>query len=601
MSNQVKEQQTVRGSEEEEEKEDTEQYLQKENAALKRLLLKSWKAQGKIEFDEIPDFIRKDHEFMASVVESGVVEWKTTSSRIPEEYHQQGKQQQDEVEIVCKAFARNQRHIPKRPRPRNAAILCYDLFSELSEPHVHWRDLPYHLQTNEKVIDHALRSTRHGPEWKQIHHQLRSNEALILTALRYGKIKFEDVPEHLKRTHVEFAFYGIQHDILQADECPCVNHEFLKEKVRNGELTWAQLPPSLREDIDFAHSTSTSVDTELVREILEYSEELRHDRTYWRGILKSNTMKESERSSIISKLLPPPLFSDKSFMIEVCSISSDAFELAVKGNLSNDRDFLETVLSQNTFVLMYFPHDTQLLHRDLVLQTLPQFAARILADEDAGVNIYRLTKCIRPDFWFEGDFAISWAKSGLGFPNFAEQNVVNTWMKVRKLCLNVAIHSKSLKWVDRFTDDLSFMLEVLDCHPGLYPQGGGTVKADYRAMAVAFASCPEIAKDTLLDLHVEGKDDQIESFLRYLRGQLEPFETFRTLILGSMLSTQSVEQTGTTLTLLNQGHETSAMYKREIAAYIGIPSGKRIWRLQQALQNTLEAVAPWYSPTATKN
>jgi hypothetical protein len=610
------------------------QDLREQNAVLKRLLLKTWKAQGSAEFNELPTSLQDDREFVLSMVESCPIDWVD----LPEQW-------KDDAEVACATFRRLKIQVPNIPNPEHGDE--DELCRMLAEPPLRWSDLPYHLQTNEKVVHRALQS-RYGPRWEQIHHKLRSNEELLSTALRFGHISFDLIPEHLKRTHQKIAFHGVQLGLLEAEECPCLEPEFLERMVKAREISWARLPPSLRDDVDLARSIPLSSDSNLVIEILGHFDQIRHDQSYWRQILDSN-MEDDDRTSIIMEFLPLPNCSDKSLMIDICSVCTEALELVpneilldrnfwielVKSNteedsnrrrdlmgyipptflsdkrfmidiciictvafdlianedLGSDRDFLEAVLAQNASVLKILPHNTQQRHRDLVLRTLPRFA---LTDDP--MDIIYLARQIRPVFWFQRDFAFAWAKSGLGWPRHAKRNVRGTWRKIRDLCLEVAISSKSLAWADKFTDDLPFMLRVLDKHPDLYPQAHGLVKADLWAMALAFAGCPQVAKDALMELHIEGKDDVIESFLLFLRDRLEPYDNFRTLILGSMLSTQSVEQTGTALTLLNQGPETSAMYKKEIAAYLGIETGMELCRLQQAEQNSLQVVAIWAHP-----
>ena len=58
-----------------------------------------------------------------------------------------------------------------------------------------------------------------------------------------------------------------------------------------------------------------------------------------------------------------------------------------------------------------------------------------------------------------------------------------------------------------------------------------------------------------------------------------------------MLSAQSVRTTGTSLSLLSQGPETSTMYKRLLAEFLAIPTGKRLRQLQQADRNIRKAIA----------
>ncbi|KAL7567732.1 hypothetical protein ACA910_012066 [Epithemia clementina (nom. ined.)] len=79
-----------------------------------------------------------------------------------------------------------------------------------------WRQLPLHLKKNEQVAFHALKA-RGGPSWKTLPFQLHDNLDLLITALFYGKIAFEDVPKTLKQNNPKVALFCIQHEHIQAD------------------------------------------------------------------------------------------------------------------------------------------------------------------------------------------------------------------------------------------------------------------------------------------------------------------------------------------------------------------------------------------------
>jgi hypothetical protein len=82
-------------------------------------------------------------------------------------------------------------------------------------------------------------------------------------------------------------------------------------------------------------------------------------------------------------------------------------------------------------------------------------------------------------------------------------------------------------------------------------------------------------------------------YISFLRHKFDPFEVFFGCILGNMLSTQSIDVTGTNLTLLDQGIETSINYKRRLVEYLDIPTGPCLLQLLQAERNILEATAPF--------
>eukprot|EP00978_Attheya_sp_CCMP212_P030250 scaffold110542_cov52-Attheya_sp.AAC.2 len=134
----------------------------------------------------------------------------------------------------------------------------------------------------------------------------------------------------------------------------------------------------------------------------------------------------------------------------------------------------------------------------------------------------------------------------------------------------------------------------------MYSKAGGEAKADHVVMTTAFASLP-MAVDRMTELHLKGLDHEIKDYLLFIRRQLVPFETFSVCILGDMLSTQSAEDSGSYLTLLNQGIETSNTYKKLLAEYLGIPTGSWLRRLQQAERNVLEAIKPWTPDVSSNN
>jgi hypothetical protein len=86
-------------------------------------------------------------------------------------------------------------------------------------------------------------------------------------------------------------------------------------------------------------------------------------------------------------------------------------------------------------------------------------------------------------------------------------------------------------------------------------------RKDPWVLSVALASSSEFAKEFLLDRHLNGLDDGNGAVRRFLRVRLSAFDTHTRLILGNTLSTQSIEDKGSNLTMLNQGVETSLEFK----------------------------------------
>ena len=234
-----------------------------------------------------------------------------------------------------------------------------------------WRDLPYHLKMDENVLLHALRA-EFGPHWEDVPVQFHTNEEFLSVAVQYGKISFEDVPSDLQRNHPRIAFYGVQHNRLQADDCPCLSREFFKQVLEDGELDWGQLPTALQNDVIFALSISRFTEKELPRQILSHLVEIRYDQSFWRKLLHS-LGKDFKLyfKRLMEEFAPPELCSDHDFMVvEMSRECTETFPL-VDRRLASARGFLELALGQNAAVLQFLSHETQQLHRDLIIKVIP--------------------------------------------------------------------------------------------------------------------------------------------------------------------------------------------------------------------------------------
>ena len=130
--------------------------------------------------------------------------------------------------------------------------------------------------------------------------------------------------------------------------------------------------------------------------------------------------------------------------------------------------------------------------------------------------------------------------------------------------------------------------------PSWLKQVTGKAAFDGRVYVAAFAASADLCKELFWDLHFSGRDRVIDNVVCYLRHEVNLFETFSECILGNMLSKQSVESTGSHLTLLNQGMETSFQYKTRLADYLGVPKGKWLQQLRQAERNVSDAIAPFW-------
>jgi hypothetical protein len=262
----------------------------------------------------------------------------------------------------------------------------------------------------------------------------------------------------------------------------------------------------------------------------------------------------------------------------------------VDENLASNRVFLEKVLRDNGDILKFLSHQTQIMYQDLVLTALPNIGH---GSSCTIMGAYYAAEAIYPPFWEDFEFAMAWLKAGHGFPSRAPTNVLQAWANERALCLAAAIYSGTLKYAIRFTGYVQFMVEVLKHRPEMYWEAKDAAANDPICTTIVFAASLELTTRKMRDLHFDGKNDEINRYSSFLRHKLDPYEVLFECILGNMLSTQSIDVTGTNLTLLNQGIETSINYKLRSVEYLDIPNGPWLLQLLQAERNVIKAIAPF--------
>eukprot|EP00978_Attheya_sp_CCMP212_P030249 scaffold110542_cov52-Attheya_sp.AAC.1 len=202
--------------------------LRQHNLELKGLVLRALKGQIRLnhmKLEDFPKYLQDDPEFCLAVCN----------------WYDLPKRWKDDAAIACAALNTQCMRILGRK--------CVN-FHPCDRP-LRWKDLPDHLKVNKEILLHAIR-THDGPCWEDVPFQFQTDADCLYTALFYRKIKFKDVPSDLQRNHQEIALFGVQHKLIQADECPCLDSDFLRRTLLKGELKWTQLPVALKTDVNFA-------------------------------------------------------------------------------------------------------------------------------------------------------------------------------------------------------------------------------------------------------------------------------------------------------------------------------------------------------------
>ena len=220
----------------------------------------------------------------------------------------------------------------------------------------------------------------------------------------------------------------------------------------------------------------------------------------------------------------------------------------------------------------------------------------------------RIANAIAPSFWYQESFALEWLQNGLIIPNqvVADEVLFMSWMNNRDMALAFAMNHHGRNdalpnfFPQEFLGDVDFMTQVVERNPDFCHLAIDKAFSDPWVVITALSTSLDFAQRYLLNARVT--DPQYETMIQngilgFVPDQLSSYATFSHCILGNMLSTQSMADTGSTLTMLNQGPETCLEFKKTLAAYLGIPMGKLLSRLRRAERNICEAIAPWTSPT----
>ncbi|KAG7365832.1 protein of unknown function DUF4116 containing protein [Nitzschia inconspicua] len=467
------------------------------------------------------------------------------------------------------------------------------------------RSLPYSLRLNKEVILSALRASD-AVLWEDVHVRFRNDTDIIAAALVTFRYKYKEFPLELAQRYEEVALYGVGYYKISADVCPCLTDQILKESIENGALAWHRLPQRLRNSTEFAMAIDIGgvrYKIGLFQALFEHCEELRHHRMFWWRWHESLFPKESdygeenenepEFTSLFGRFCPAELVADEHFAMKLCSGCTSIYTCIAEQPFASSRHFLETVLHRNPKVLQYLSHQTQVENVDLVLKGIRRLGELTDRSPDPSEVVTHVELGLVEELWSNYEIPMAWVKAGNGFPTCSSRADYKNWKVDRQLCLASVLASESMLGAWQFRNDIELVTQMVSKCPKLYSSAGNEAAADPVVMTITFAALPHLASETMDKLHFNGHDDKIESYLSFLNLKLEMYDTFVCCILGNMLSTQSVITTGSSLTLLNQGHETSVVYKRLLAEYLGIPTGKWLCQLLQARANVNQAIDPF--------
>lgn len=128
--------------------------------------------------------------------------------------------------------------------------------------------------------------------------------------------------------------------------------------------------------------------------------------------------------------------------------------------------------------------------------------------------------------------------------------------------------------------DKAFMLKAIALNPNVYHTAPQSLKNDFDVWLLAVGGTA--GQHPLIDQRKwTALRETFVTFIARVRAELQNYETYQ----GTFLFGMTQQQPDNALTLLSQGEATSLNYKRLVAEYLDVPTGKRLRMLRKAVTN----------------
>jgi len=386
--------------------------------------------------------------------------------------------------------------------------------------------------------------------------------------------------------------------------------EVLKNRLERGHISWSGLPSEFQNDLELAQSLTRYPDADLAWAIMEKFPVLRGDADVWWRILEK--IREPQDLSLMVERYAPAetILANQEFMIQACR--KWRCVRVLPPTLSNRRDFWKALLQQAPVVLGEMPPELQRRFPDLVVETWARLGQWECLDI---MTAHSIGKQMVPEIWETRANVLAWFRAGLPFlvparsvlavnpPILVVQHQFTfptEWKNDQEIFQLIARHGSDLfRWRSfsqasiTLRGDKDFMLQVLEHDPSLLIYASEPLQQDTDIQLVAFGAATVKPVEVYLR-RSKGRPgiDWARAFLQHTERLLTEHQVFlATVLMGMSPNVVRCSESTSTLTMLDQGNETSVSLKKRVAEYLGIPTGKKLRQLRQARQNLSQALA----------
>jgi len=413
--------------------------------------------------------------------------------------------------------------------------------------------------------------------WDKLPMEWKTDQEVAAAALKHDKITYDDLPTDLK-----------------------TNQPFLVSAVIENSKVWMTLPDQLRNDIDFARSLTAFTDFYVFKKMLGTFPGLQNERGLWLALIRfpePDAFDIDHFWHIFNDYAPPNIRADPSIMLTACAICHRLLVTCVDNSLSQSHDFLTGVLRSAPEALLVVPQASlamfPVLIQKFLSNALHSFGRRLKA-----VNMRNrctaLAKNLPNEFWASRENLKIWFQSGgpfiesiAGLRTLSRDEEVFLW--IAKYCPKddgVGLWSSFGHASQHLRHKKAFMLTAILLNPNAYHAAMPTLQNDFDVWLAAFGGTPGMhpsidSVDTWIVLR-----ESIAEFGVRVQEELQRMDVFlNTFLAGMSHPKSSGGAVPSSLLLLNQGETTSVNYKSLIAAYLDVPTGKRLQMLRNSLVN----------------
>lgn len=447
-----------------------------------------------------------------------------------------------------------------------------------------WADLPPEVRDDKTCVMQAIQH-RHLLEKDDIPEHFRDDREIAMEAQKQGMgtwIEIRPTPDEW-RGNANLSLLALRQGSIQdLADAPALTRDIVCQALMKKKLRWEHIPAELKNDPAFGRSV-VGHSVEIAHKVFRRHPDLRQERALWEDILASNDFGIHELFH--QEHAPNELLEDAEFMRN--AIDKDFLVLEyVRPSLHTE--ITKIHVQANPETLAHVPRD--------FIETFPVFVKSQLAHFCRALSpnhIFSVEVLARkiPAGWWLNEFLNDWFLAGLpGLQIMLRDGNEEQWNSDRVKLLLVAKHCPVQDWklrslllaTEEVRNDPIFFHAAMDFDPCLFEAASDVLRAENFELAVRALSVPHFVARCRHAIANQGlpfrpriilTNEAMEDFRVQAVQKLAMHDTFSTLLRFMYVSGEPLS------------HLNVREVKMLLAEFAGVPRGRRLTNIRQALTN----------------